>query len=145
MRFLPLVAFCLFIIGCAEYSSVDHATSIAELELNDFELPHGDFSYYKRKTSHGINFLVYFRNNEFYEINKSKVAWKVDDIIIKPSSAMDLVKEFENYSDHLPFDYTQKYSFFRMNAKGSKMKVEGIINDDLEIYIVRFLSWNVWD
>lgn len=145
MRVFIAILLPLLFIGCVKYSHEENVSSIPELHLDVLLLPNAEFYYYKQSVSRGDIYLVYFKNDDFYRLNQEHVSAIFYDLKIEPSGANNFIREFVDSPFSLSFDFSQEYTWFRMDPVENKMKVEGIFNDDLGLYLVRFLTWTIED
>lgn len=134
--------FLAFVSGCNDYSSGEKVNVVPGLKIEGLLMPKSDFSYYREKSTRGEVVLLYFSNNEFYDLNKEHVLWEVEDIIIDPKGGRNFISNFERSSLSPEFNFDLKYGYFKIDPRKTNVRVDGLYNEEHNIHVVRVLNWS---
>jgi hypothetical protein len=133
-----LLTFC---VGCSKYESERDVVEVSGLSTGELAPLEGSFDYYKEDALRFDAYVIYLKDRTFFDLNESEVSVILKDIKVEPGASRDMTIHFEKSPYSLPFDYSLAYDYIQLNTGDSLVEIDGLINEDHGIYMVRIMNF----
>ena len=130
------------LFGCADYDYQKSVEDISGLNLGGFSLPGSSFDLYRQEAYRGDVYLLYCRDNSFYDLNRQSLLSESHNVRIDPNGGKNLTANFDNSSLSPPLDFDITYTYYRMNSYDTNLKIDGLYNEFSKVFLVRIMDWH---
>ena len=144
MKFLSKVFFIystiFLFLGCAKYTHKEDVNSIPGIKLGSLVLPGSEFNYYKQEAYRGDTYLIYFKDEAFFDNNKENVISAINSVLVDPEGGRNFIVNFNEYDSSLFFDFDLTYDYYEIATDDPLVSADGLVNEEHSIYMLRIYN-----